>query len=100
MAVVAVVEHLRILAPDDLRVGEPATALAKLEHGSHDRRTPGVAGAALRVAQVDDPVIGVFRVQDYVAQPALASVIDVRQAFDRSRLRTRLRHHPEIPGLL
>src|SRR6056297_1203942 len=84
MTVMTVVEHFRILAPDDLRVGEPAPALAELEHGSHDRRTPCVADTALGVAQVDDPVIGVLRVQDHVAQPALAAVIDVRQSFDRS----------------
>ena len=84
MSVMAVVEHLRILAPDDFGIGEPAATFAEFEYSAHDRRTAGIACAALGVAQVDDPVVRVARVQDHVAEPALAAVVHVRQTFDRA----------------
>ena len=91
MPVMAVAHDFGILAPDDIGVGQVTAAIRLVEHCPHYCGTASVADATLGVAEIDNAVVGKVRVHEDVAQPALATVVDIGHAADRARLLAILR---------
>lgn len=81
MAEVAITVRLGRLPPDDLEVLQARLVTAGLEAGTAHCGTYSLV-ARLGPAQVDQPVLGVRRPRQYVAEPALPGVDHRRRALD------------------
>ena len=83
MAIVPVTDDLGVLAPDDLHARQVSAAIGLGQYRPRDGRAAGIAKAALGVAQVDDAVVAVIRMQGNIAEATLAPVGNIRYAVDR-----------------
>ena len=100
MPVVPIAHDFRVLAPDDLEIGQVAAAIGLVQYRPGDRRAARAPRAAFCIAEIDITVALEFRVQGDVAEPALAAVVDIRCAADRPRLLAVLGDDEDIALLL
>ncbi|KAG1258223.1 hypothetical protein G6F65_015650 [Rhizopus arrhizus] len=85
VAVVAFAADLGALPPDHLQVLQLAGAAGvQRQRGAGDGGTAGIQRAFLGVAEVDHVVAGELRMQDHVAETALAAIGDLGHAAFRA----------------
>ena len=85
VAVMAAPGHLRHLPPDHCEAVEPRSAALRDQPAAPDRCAARAALAGLDEAEVDEAVLGELGVKHDVAEPALAAIIDRRNAGDVDR---------------
>src|SRR6187402_1614432 len=96
VSVMAVSEHLGILAPDDFDVRQGCVILGLFEFGAYDGGPARATRPAFDEAEVDQPVGGEARMQGDVAEPTLAAVIDIGYTANLSGYFALLRDDQEI----
>ena len=100
MAVVARAGDLGHLAPDHLHVRKTAAVAAEVQPRARDGGATGVVRSGFGVAEVDEPVAGVTRMQDHVAQAALAAIGHGGHAGDLAELAVADVQQPQPARLL
>jgi hypothetical protein len=82
VAEMAAAAELWALPPDDLKPLEPGTVAVLDEARPADHRPARLAVAPLDPAQIDQPVLGEAGMEDDIAEPRLAAIIDRRRSGD------------------